>query len=72
MITFKLHKIGNMQNVILFLADKEKDLVTLLSALFMIKEKDNIFCVDSENLLLGLVLMKSNDIVSRKVHCYNN
>lgn len=71
MIIFKLHKLGNIQNVI-FLADKEKDLVTLLSALFMIKEKDNTFCVDSKNLLLELVLMESNDIVNRKVHCCNN
>lgn len=62
MITFKLHRIGNMQNVILFLADKEKELVTLLSALLMIKEKDK-FCVNLKNLLLGLVLMESNDIV---------
>lgn len=58
--------------MILFLADKEKELVTLLSALFMIKEKNNKFCAESKNLLLGLILMESNDIVSRKVHCYNN
>ena len=40
--TFKLNTIGIVQYVILFLVSNEKELVTLLTALFILKEKSTM------------------------------